>query len=80
MPAVTARDTKATILAAYEQQRAILEGGASWPQVWAKIQHTAQTVSRETVALVKDCYAAGQWARRCYDQVKAELSRPIFKT
>ena len=79
MEAITARSTKAAILAAYEEQQAILQAGASWPQVWAKIQHTAATVSRETVALVKDCYSAGQWARRWYDQVKAELIRPIFR-
>ena len=76
---ITSKATKAQILEAYEAQRAILEGGASWPQVWAKIQNTASTVSREAAMLVTDCYKAGQAARRCYDWVMAELSQPITK-
>lgn len=76
---ITSKATKAQILEAYEAQRAILEGGASWAQVWAKIKSTASTASREMAALVADCYKAGQATRRCYDWIMAELSQPIIK-
>ena len=76
---ITTRSTKAEILQAYEQQQRILTAGATWEQVWAKVATTGKVATSEAVALVKDCYRLGQWTRRCYNQVIAELSAPLFK-
>lgn len=76
---VTIRSTKAEILAHAMALQAQINDGPDWSAVGRKLSTTAARVWRETLALVKDCYAAGQWARRCYDHVVAELSRPIFK-
>lgn len=76
---VTIRSTKAEILAHAMALQAQVNDGPDWSAVGRKLSTTATAVSRETLALVKDCYAAGRATRRCYDYVAAELSRPIFK-
>lgn len=73
---INSKSTKAEILAAYT---AIKDQPTTVEDVWAWCLQTAQTVSREVVLFAKDCYKAGQVTRRWYDQVVAELSRPIIK-
>jgi hypothetical protein len=73
---INSKSTKAEILAAYT---AIKDQPTTAEDVWAWCLQTAEVVARETTLLVKDCYKAGQVTRRWYDQVVAELSRPIIK-
>lgn len=73
---ITSKSTKAEILQAYV---ALRDNPTTADDVAQWLAQTAQTVYKETVLLIKDCYKAGQATRRWYDQVVADLSRPIFK-
>jgi hypothetical protein len=74
--AITSKSTKAEILEAYVSLR---DNPTTAEDVILWLAQTAQTVYKETVLLAKDCYKAGQLTRKWYDQVVADLSRPIFK-
>jgi hypothetical protein len=80
MPSITQRSTKAELLAAYQALQATQADGPSWGQVAVKAITTAQVVSRETVALVKDCYNAGSLLRQWVSGIAAELSRPVLRS
>ncbi len=73
---INSKSTKAEILAAYT---AIKDQPTTAEDVWAWCLQVSRVVVKETTLLVKDCYRAGQITRRWYDQVVAELSRPIIK-
>jgi hypothetical protein len=80
MSSITQRSTKAELLAAYAALQASQAAGPSWDQIAGKIASTAVTFSRETVALVKDCYSAGALARQWVSGIIAELSRPVLRS
>lgn len=73
---INSKSTKAEILQAYTKLR---DHPTTAADVWLWLTQTATVVARETTLLVKDCYKAGQVTRRWYDQVVADLSRPIIK-
>jgi len=73
---ITAKSTKPEILAAY---RELVARPVTTAMVGQWAVSTAQTVVEESVLLVKDCYNLAKWARRMYDGVVAELSRPLLK-
>ena len=77
---VTQRSTKAELLAAYQALQASQAQGPSWEQIGRKTIATAAAVSRETVALVKDCYNAGALARQWVSRIVDELSRPVIRS
>jgi hypothetical protein len=74
--AITSKSTKAEILEAYV---ALRDNPTTADDVLQWLAQTAQIVYKETVLLAKDCYRAGQLTRKWYDQVVADLSRPIIK-
>ena len=76
---ISPRSTKAEILQAYAEQAAVLQAGPTWPQVASKVASTTTCVSREIALAVKDFKAACIQVRAWYDNIMAELSRPIFK-
>ena len=80
MSSVSQRSTKAELLAAYEALQASTASGPSWPQIGAKLASTAQTVSVESVALVKDCYNAGALLRQWVSAIVDDLSRPVLRS
>jgi hypothetical protein len=73
---INSKSTKAEILEAY---CALKAQPTTAKDVWAWVTQAASTVYREADLLVKDCYKGGQIVRAWYDQVVAELSRPILK-
>lgn len=75
--AVSIRNTKAEILEAYSTLAA---HQTNLGDVTGYVTRTSQTVAEEVVLLVKDCYKLGCWARKQYDGLKAELSRPLLKS
>ena len=80
MTSITPKHTKAQILDAYAEAQARLAAGPTWPQVASKVADTSQTVAREAVALVKDCYNAGALLRQWVSAIVAELSRPVIRS
>jgi hypothetical protein len=75
---ITSRSTKAEILAAYTDLQQQAQQGATWQQVWRRLQTTWQAVSRETPLLIKDCYNAGSTARQWISGIVDELSHPVL--
>jgi len=74
---ITAKSTKAEILAAYEALKAQQEAQTiTWPLVIS----TARTVAREARLLGEDAYQAGtvtaQWISRIVD----ELKKPVLRS
>ena len=73
---INSKSTKAEILAAYidlKEKPVKIDDVAAWSV------STLQTIVKEARELVTDCYKLGRATRRWYDQVKAELNRPLFK-
>ena len=79
MPPVTLRNTKAEIMAAHDAMVASMQSGPTWGQVASKLTRAVSTVSSEIVALGLDLMHGWRVTRACYNQVMAELTRPIFK-
>lgn len=74
---ITAKSTKAEILAAYEALKAQQEAQTiTWPLVIS----TAQTVAKETRLLAQDIFSAGSLAARSISGVVAELKKPVLRS
>jgi hypothetical protein len=77
---VTARSTKAEILAVLEAQNTAMQAGPTWSQVSSKLASAVSTASSEIVGLGLDLMHGWRLARVCYNQVTRELSRPLIKS
>lgn len=74
---VTAKSTKAEILAAYEALKAQQEAQTiTWPLVIS----TARTVARETRLLARDFYFAGTVAAQWVSRIVDDLRKPVLRS
>lgn len=72
---ITAKSTKAEILAAYEALKAQQEAQTiTWPLVIS----TAHTVARETRLLAQDVHQAGTLAAQWVSRIVDELKKPVL--
>ena len=72
---ITAKSTKAEILAAYEALKAQQEAQTiTWPLVIS----TARTVAREARLLAEDTYRAGTVAAQWISGIVDELKKPVL--
>ena len=73
---ITAKSTKAEILAAYEAR---LAQPTTWADAWALTTTTASTVARETRLLAEDMHKGGrlvaQWVRVLVDTYRQPVLR-----
>ncbi len=74
---ITAKNTKAEILAAYEALKAQQEAQTiTWPLVVS----TAQTVAREARLLAQDVFKAGSLAAQWISRTVDELKKPVLRS
>lgn len=72
---ITAKSTKAEILAAYEALKAQQEAQTiTWPLVVS----TARTVAREARLLAQDVHQAGTVAAQWVSRIVDELKKPVL--
>lgn len=72
---ITAKNTKAEILAAYEALKAQQDAQTiTWPLVIS----TARNVAREARLLAEDTYKAGALAAQWISRVVDELKKPVL--
>jgi len=72
---ITAKSTKAEILAAYEALKAQQEAQTiTWPLVIS----TARTVAREARLLAQDVHQAGTVAAQWVSRIVDELKKPVL--
>ena len=77
MSSITTKSTKAEILDAYQT----LKGQrVTWADTTALAVDTIASVSRETVALVRDCYNLGALSRQWVSRIVDELSQPVIRS
>ena len=74
---ITAKSTKAEILAAYEALKAQQEAQTiTWPLVVS----TARTVAREARLLAQDVHQAGTVAAQWVSRIVDELKKPVLRS
>ena len=74
---VTAKSTKAEILAAYE---ALEASPTTWADAWALTVTTARTVAREARLLALDIYRGGCLARQWFRVVVDTYRQPVLRS
>ena len=77
MSSITTKSTKAEILGAYQELKA---KPTTWADTAALTADTLASVSRETVALARDCYNLGALSRQWVSRIVDELSQPVIRS